>query len=91
MTDEATRELSRKLDQLETTVRRAVEELKSLRAQWDTAQAEAQRLRAALQERSRALQQLETQLRELEGERDEVRRRVELLVAQIDSLSEVEP
>lgn len=80
-----------KLEELEQKVCRAVEELRSLRAQRDAAQAEAEKLRAALKERGETLQSLEAQLLELQTERAQVRSRIEQLVAQIDSLAEAQP
>ncbi|HKZ51778.1 MAG TPA: hypothetical protein VJ085_00710 [Candidatus Acidoferrales bacterium] len=78
------------LKELEEKVRRAVEELRRLRAQRDAAQAEAEKLRAALRERGETSQRLETQLLELETERAQVRGRIEQLVAQIDALTKPE-
>lgn len=89
--DEPTRNGFQKLEELEEKVRRAVEELKSLRGQRDAVQAEAEKLRAALKERGEALRLLETQLLETQTEHEQVRRRIEELVAQIDSLTEAEP
>lgn len=89
--DDPTRNGFAKLEELEDKVRRAVEELKTLRAQRDAAQTEREKLRAALEERSQALRRLEAQLREFESERDAVRRRIEQLVAQIDSLTGGKP
>lgn len=78
------------LEELEEKVRRAVEELRRLRAQRDAALAEAEKLRAALRERGESMQRLETLLLELETERAQVRGRIEQLVAQIDALTEAE-
>jgi predicted nucleic acid-binding Zn-ribbon protein len=78
----------RKLEELEATVRRAAGELQRLTAERDTALAEAEKLRCALQERGETLRRLESQLMELETERAEVRGRIERLLAQIDSMSE---
>lgn len=79
------------LAELEEKVRRATEALGQLAAQRDAARAEAEKLRAALQERAETIRHLETQLLELETERAEVRSRVERLVAQIDSLTGAKP
>lgn len=89
--DDPTRNGFVKLEELEEKVRRAVEELKTLRVQRDTAQVEAEKLRAALKERGEVLQRLEAQLAEFQSEREQVRRRIEQLVAQIDSLTEGKP
>ena len=89
--DDPTRNGFAKLEELEEKVRRAAEELKALRAQRDAAQAEREKLRAALAERSEALRGLEAQMREFETERDQVRRRIEQLVAQIDSMTGGKP
>jgi len=78
------------LEELKEKVRRAVEELRRLRTQRDTALAEAEELRAALRERGETLKRLEAQLLELETERAQVRGRIEQLVAQIDALTEAE-
>lgn len=86
--DEATRNGFFRLEELEEKVRRAVEELKNLRAQRDLAQAEADKLRAALKERGETLRRLEAQLVESQTEREQVRGRIEQLVAQIDSLTD---
>jgi chromosome segregation ATPase len=79
------------LAELEEKVRRATEALRQLADQRDTARAEAEKLRTALQERADTIRHLETQLLELETERAEVRSRVERLVAQIDSLTGAKP
>ncbi len=79
------------LEAVEGKVRRAVEELRRLRAERDAARGEAQKLRAALRERSEALRSLEAQLLAFQGEREEVRGRIEKLVSQIDALLEAEP
>ncbi|OFV87447.1 MAG: hypothetical protein A3D93_00540 [Acidobacteria bacterium RIFCSPHIGHO2_12_FULL_67_30] len=89
--DEATRNGFQKLEELEEKVRRAVEELKTLRGQREAAQAEAEKLRAALKERGETLRRLEAQLVEFQTEREQVRSRIEQLVAQIDSLTGDQP
>ena len=89
--DDPTRNGFVKLEELEEKVHRAVEELKALRAQRDAAHAEAERLRAALAERGETLTRLEAQWREFQIEREQVRRRIEQLLAQIDSLAEEQP
>jgi len=89
--DEATRNGFQKLEELEEKVRRAVEELKTLRGQREAAQAEAEKLRAALKERGETLRRLEAQLVEFQTEREQVRARIEQLVAQIDSLTGEQP
>jgi len=86
--DESTRDAFEKLEELEQRVRRAVQTLKTLRGERDATQAEADKLRAALKERGETLRQLEAQLVEFQTEREQVRRRIEALVAQIDSLTE---
>lgn len=89
--DEPTRNGFLKLTELEEKVRQAVDELKTLRAQRAAAQSETEKLRAALKERGETLQRLEAQLLELQTEREQVRSRIEQLLAQIDSLTEAEP
>src|SRR3970282_73360 len=89
--DQATRNGFQKLEELEEEVRRAVEELKTLRGQREAAQAEAEKLRAALKERGETLRRLEAQLVEFQTEREQVRSRIEQLVAQIDSLTGDQP
>jgi len=86
--DEATQDAFRQLEELEEKVRRAAETLKALRAQRDAAQAEADKLRAALKERGETLRQLEARLVEFQTEREQVRSRIEQLVARIDSLTD---
>ena len=86
--DDSTRDAFAKLAELEEKVRRAAEELQTLRAQRDAAQAEAEKLRAALKERGETLRRLEAQLMEFQTEREQVRTRIEQLVAQIDSLTD---
>ncbi len=89
--DEITRNGFQKLEELEEKVRRAVGELKTLRGQREAAQAEAEKLRAALKERGETLRRLEAQLVEFQTEREQVRARIEQLVAQIDSLTGEQP
>lgn len=89
--DDPTRNGLQKLEELEETVRRTVEELKTLRAQRDAARAETEKVRAALKERGETLRQLEAQLLEYQTEREQTCRRIEQLLAQIDSLIEAEP
>jgi predicted nucleic acid-binding Zn-ribbon protein len=79
-----------KLEELEARIRRAVEELRRLREQCDAALAEREKLRAALKERGQTVQRLEARLLELQTEREQVRGRIEHLVAQIDSLTQAE-
>ncbi|MGH9862324.1 MAG: hypothetical protein ACRD35_02755 [Candidatus Acidiferrales bacterium] len=81
----------RELEALEETVRRAVAELSSLGEQRDLARAEAESLRTALAESHARLENLEAKLAEFEEERGQVRRRIEQLMTQIDSLTEAEP
>ncbi|MFQ5662440.1 MAG: hypothetical protein ACE5HL_01235 [Terriglobia bacterium] len=89
--DDPTRNSLLELKELEEKVHRAAEELKSLRAQREAAQGETQKLRAALKERGETLKRLEAQLLTVQTEREQVRSRIEQLIAQIDSLTEVEP
>lgn len=89
--DDPTRNGFLRLEELEEKVRRAVDELKALRAQRDAAQAETEKLRAALKERGETLRRLEAQLVEFQTEREQVRGRIEHLVAEIDSVREEEP
>lgn len=89
--DEATREALEQLTELEEKVRHVAEELKALRGQRDLAQAEAEKLRAALKERGETLRTLEARLVEFQTEREQVRGRIEQLVARIDSLTGDQP
>jgi len=89
--DEATQNALKQLDELEETVRRVADELASLRARCETATAEAERLRAALDERGKTVRELERRLLDLQAERAEARHRVAQLVAKIDSVTEEEP
>lgn len=89
--DEVPANGQQQLEELESMVRRAAEQLRRLTAERDAARAEAEKLRSALQERGGTLRRLESQLMELETERAEVRGRIERLVAQIDSMSEAKP
>ncbi len=89
--DDATRNGFRKLEELEKKISRAVENLKALRTERDAARAEAEKLRTGLKERGETLRQLEGQLADFRAEREQVRSRIEQLVAQIDSLTEEQP
>ena len=76
------------LDYLEEKVGQAADSLESLREERDAARAETEKLRSALRERGDTVRQLETQLLELQGERADIRRRVEHLVDLIESVEE---
>ena len=70
--------LQEQLEILEAKVQQAVEALRTLKQERDQA-------RAALRERGDTVRELETRMLELQSEREEVRQRVEKLVAQIDA------
>ena len=71
---------------LEERVRRAVEVLRRERAARATAEAEAEHLRAELHQQREAAGHLQADLNTLQGEREQVRRRVEKLLQQMDEL-----
>lgn len=76
----------KQLQAIEARIRRAIEALKQLRNERDTARAETEKLRAALHERGETLRQLEEQILSLQTDREDTRAGVEKLLAQIDAL-----
>ena len=85
--DEALTEAWRQLEQLEERIHRLMRKMEAMRAERDAARAEADKLRAALRERGQTLEQWETRLATYEAEREQMRRRIEELVAAIDAWS----
>lgn len=79
------------LDALEQRIRHLADDLKKLHAERDSARAESEKLRAALEERAKTVRELERRLLDLQAERAEVRHRIETLVTKIDSGPEEEP
>lgn len=71
---------------LEERVVRTVEVLKHERQARMAAEEHAKRVEAQLHDRSTQVEQLEKELHALKGERDQVRQRVERLLAQLDAL-----
>jgi len=71
---------------LEERVVRAVELLKRERQARASAEERATRAEAQLSEQSPAVDQLKQEIRSLRAERDQVRQRVERLLAQLDAL-----
>jgi uncharacterized coiled-coil DUF342 family protein len=72
---------------LEERVLRAVELVKTERAARAEAEQTAARLRQDAEEKSAELRQAREQLRSFERERDQVRRRVEKLLKQVDEIA----
>jgi methyl-accepting chemotaxis protein len=72
---------------LEQRILRAVELVKTERTARAEAEQAAARFRQAAEEKAAELEQAREQLRALEGERAQVRQRVERLVKQIDEIA----
>ncbi len=72
---------------LEQRVLRAVEMVKTERAARAEAEQAATRFRQAAEEKAAELRQVREQLRAFERERDQVRRRVEKLLRQVDEIA----
>jgi septal ring factor EnvC (AmiA/AmiB activator) len=71
---------------LEERIRRAVEVVKRERQARTTAEEHAAQIEAQLHGKSTRVEQLEGELHALRSERDQVRQRVERLLAQLDAL-----
>jgi chromosome segregation ATPase len=79
--------LASPLDSLEDRIRRAAELVASLRAQRDSAMAELNATRQAAAPAIEEARKLRAELESLRSERVQVRKRIEKLLGQMDSLS----
>jgi len=73
---------------LEEKIYRTIEMYKSARAAQATAERDAQRLRQQLEDREEELVRLRRETVQLKKEREDIRGRVEKMLAQIESLAE---
>jgi septal ring factor EnvC (AmiA/AmiB activator) len=73
---------------LEEKIYRTIEMYKSAREAQATAQHDAQRLREQLEDREQELDALRHETVQLKKEREEIRARVEKMLAQIESIAE---
>jgi uncharacterized coiled-coil DUF342 family protein len=73
---------------LEDKVHRTIEKYKSAREAQSAAERDAQRLRQQLEERNEEVTALRREAVQLKKEREEIRGRVEKMLAQIESIAE---
>jgi chromosome segregation ATPase len=85
--DTAPLESATEFQSLENKVLRTIELLKTAREAQATAERDAARLRDQLNERDEEIDTMRSELIALRKEREEVRTRVEKMLAQIDSLT----